>query len=80
MAKNRWEDPFRIVAGAGEFISMAQTRGFDLDQNFTRLGALKVDLHNLKRFSCFDCDGGTGSHHGTSLINMYRLIIDMGII
>jgi len=70
MAKDRGENPFGIIAGAGEFIRMAQACRLDLDQDFAALGSFKVDLHDLKRFASFDGDGGTGFHHGGSPVGV----------
>jgi hypothetical protein len=56
MAQDGREGSFRVGAGAGEFIGVANAGGLDLDQDFTFAGSFKVDFNHFKRLACFKCD------------------------
>ena len=61
MAQNRRKQPFGIITRTRKFVRVANTCGFDLHQNLTRLGAFKVNIYDLKRFpsckgNCCTCD------------------------
>ena len=75
MSEDRRKDAFWVIAGARELVRVAQAGGFDFNQNLTRFRAFKIDLHDLKRLTCSNSNGGTGSHHGLSFDFMYRLIV-----
>jgi len=66
MAKDRRKYTLGVIARAGELIRVAQACGLYLYQNLAAFGAFQIDLHDLKRFSGFNGDGGTGLHHGES--------------
>ena len=56
------EKPFWVRAGEGEFVRVADARGFDFNQNLARARTFQIDLHHLKRFSGGGCNGGTCAH------------------
>jgi hypothetical protein len=59
---------------------VANACGFDLNQNFARLRALKIDLHNLKWFSGGNGNGGAGSHLDILLdrYNVFAIVYRLG--
>ena len=56
---------FRIFAGQGEGVGVADAGVGDLHQHFALLRRGDVDLDDLQRFACGEGDGGTGFHGGT---------------
>ena len=62
MTKDRGKDAFRIGARQGEFIRVADARGFDLDQAFALLGAVQFDGFDGKGGAGLEGDGGAGLH------------------
>ena len=62
MPQHRREHAFRIVAGKGKGIGMADAGVGDPDQHFAGLGRGDVDLDDLQRFACGEGNGGTGFH------------------
>jgi hypothetical protein len=62
MAKNGGKQAFRIGTRQGEFIGMANARGADFHHDLAGLWAVKVDLHDLQRFSGGYGNGGAGAH------------------
>jgi len=55
MAENGRKQSFRVRARARELIRVADTGRLDLDQNLARLGALQIDLDDLKGFAGCQC-------------------------
>ncbi|KNX41050.1 hypothetical protein ROTO_23510 [Roseovarius tolerans] len=67
MAQNGRENPFRVIARAGELVGMTQPRRLDLHQNLTRLRAVQLNLHDLQRFPGLNGHGSTCAHPTSSL-------------
>ena len=65
MAEDRRKDAFGVIAGAREFVRVAQAGGFDFNQNLTRFRAFKIDLHDLKRLTCSNSNSNSNSNGGT---------------
>ncbi|CAH0357036.1 hypothetical protein SPH9361_04685 [Sphingobium sp. CECT 9361] len=63
MPKDRREDAFAVKTVQRIGVGVADACRHDLDQDFARFGALKIELDNLKRFLCFEGYGSTGLHH-----------------
>ena len=62
MAEDRREDALRIIARTGELIRVAQAGRLDFDQDLSRARAFQIDLHNFKRFSSGNGNGGFSAH------------------
>jgi len=56
--KNGWKYAFRIGAGQGKCIRMANTGGHHSYQDFTVLGSLYVYLGYFKWFTCLNGNSG----------------------
>ena len=65
VAKNRREQPFRIGARQREFIGMADAGRLDLDQNFARFRAFKIDCFDGQRRTCLVCNRRSCLHHSS---------------
>ena len=50
MAQNGRKHAFRIGAGTGELVRVANAGGLDLDQNFACLRAFQINFDDFKRF------------------------------
>ena len=62
MAHDGGKQPFRISAGNGELIGVANTRCLDFHQNLALLGAFQIDFNNFQGFTGFKSNGGAGFH------------------
>ena len=58
MTENHRENAFRIVAGQGEGIRMANAGVGNFDQNFALLGRGDVELDDFEWLSCLEGDCG----------------------
>jgi hypothetical protein len=56
------EQPFRVGTRAGEFVSVANAAGFDLNQDFASLRAVEVQSHDLQGLARGICNCGFGFH------------------
>jgi hypothetical protein len=68
MAEDDGEETFRVIAGEGECVGVADAGIGDLDQHFALLGRGDVDLDDFQGLS--GCEGNccTGFHLGSSLL------------
>ncbi len=62
VAENRRKQTFRVRAGQGEIVGVANAGRLDLDQNLAFTRAFEIDLGDFERLSCGDGDGGAGLH------------------
>ncbi len=62
VAEDGGEQPFRIGAGQGVVIGMANAGGLQFDQHFARLRAFKVNIVDRQRRAGLPCDCGFGFH------------------
>ena len=69
MAEDRREQALGVRAREGELVGVADAGGLDLDQDFARLRAFEVDLHDFQRLSGFEGDGGAGLHGVNPFLN-----------
>ncbi len=60
--ENRREQSFRVGAGQGVLIGMADSGSLDLHQHFARLRALEIDFLDGQGRPCFPCNCGFGFH------------------
>ena len=67
MAHNGREQAFRISAGDGEFIGVANARCLDLDQHLAEFRALQIHLDDFKGTAFFKGDSGAGFHGAFSV-------------
>ena len=51
MAEDRRKQPFRIGAGTGEFVGVADAGSLDLDQHLAGLRPFELDVFDDKRFA-----------------------------
>ncbi|MNF06203.1 hypothetical protein D3C80_2061080 [compost metagenome] len=64
MAQDCREDAFRVGAGQGVVIGMADAGGLDFHQHFPGARAVQVHVFNGQRGAGFPGDGGFGFHGG----------------
>ena len=62
MTQDRRKQAFRVGTRQGEFIGVTNSGCLNFDQNLARAGAIKVDLHNLQRFSGLSGHCCSGAH------------------
>ena len=62
VTENGWKQAFRVVAGQGERIRVADSRRLDLDQNLALPGAFELDRLDRQRLSSFKGNGGAYVH------------------
>ena len=62
MTENGREHAFRISAGQGEGVCMANASGHDLDKNLAMARAIKINFHDFKRLAGSHRDSGTRLH------------------
>ncbi|MNS61756.1 hypothetical protein D3C72_947920 [compost metagenome] len=58
VAEDRREDAFRVSAGKGVGIGMANTGSHHAQQHFTCLGHGDINFNDLQRFLGLECNGG----------------------
>src|SRR3546814_900477 len=62
VAEDGWKDAFRVSAGQGEGVGMADAGGLDLDQYLAGFRALQIDALNGQWLARRVGDGGTCFH------------------
>jgi hypothetical protein len=68
MAQDAGEDPFRIFAGQGEGIGVADAGSDDPHPHFTGFGRFDIDFNDLQRLVGGKGNGGAGfDRHGIAL-------------
>ncbi len=64
MAEDRREQSFRVGAGAGELIGVADAGCLDLDHHLERLRAFELNCFDNQGLTCFVGYSGTDIHCG----------------
>src|SRR5208337_2566092 len=54
------KEPFRVGAGQGELVGVADAGRLDLDEDLAFAGPIEIDLRDLERLSGGDADSGAG--------------------
>ncbi len=62
MAQNGGKRAFRIIAGAGELIGVADTGCLDFNQHLTGLGTFQVYFDDFQWLTGLKCNSCTGFH------------------